>query len=496
MPKEPMRNNYRNQILEVKIEEITKKGYGKGTFVTNSGQQKVVEVPFTTPGDVVRAQVVRKKRDILVCHLEELVSPSSDRILPTCIHFATCGGCVFQHISYEKELAQKEAFVHKCFATLPKDEAIFYPIVPSPAPWRYRNKMEYSFSQNRNKDKFLGLIKNLGRGHVLNVTECYLPNEWFVVALAAVRQWWDEHEGLVAYHPMRNQGALRTLTIREGFRTGDRLIMLTVSGNPEDALTKQQLDSFVASLRAAVEPPEGQGVLSIFLRIQQVAKGSATNFFEMLLYGPDAIQEVLYIQPSLDNPAVPMTFQISPTAFFQPNTLQAEQLYSRILQMANITKDCVLYDLYCGTGTMGICLAPYVKQVIAVEISPEATLDVRANLVLNKVDNVVVITSAVRYILQAENQGAPLPPPDVVVIDPPRPGLDAQALQSLIELCPKKIIYISCNPLTQVANLQLLIEAGYILKSIQPMDQFPQTVHVENIAFLQWKDAEQEDYAL
>ena len=483
-----MKNNYRNRIIEVQIQEYTKKGYGRGKYVNPQGAEKNVEVPCTAPGDIVQARVVSKARDKLLCEIDQIIFPSPDRIVPTCVHFGSCGGCAFQHISYEKELEFKESFVRKCFASLPAEEATFYSIISSPLAWRYRNKMEFSFSQNRAKEKFLGLMKRLGKGKVLNLEECYLTNEWFITALKAVHAWWSESD-IEAYHPMKNSGALRTLTMREGVRTGDRLVMLTVSGNPEDALTKRQLDDFVSCLRLAVEP-ESQGVLSIFLRIQQVAKGMATNFFEMLLYGPDAISEILHIQPFADHPPVETKFQISPTAFFQPNSLQAERLYSRVLQMAELTKDCVVYDLYCGTGTLGICIAPYVKQVISVEISPESTLDARANMKLNSIDNVVVITGAVRHVLQSEAHGAPLPLPDVVLIDPPRPGLDAQALQSLIELKPKKIIYISCNPVTQVENLTDLLNAGYKLHSVQPVDQFPQTVHVENIALLVWEPIE------
>jgi 23S rRNA (uracil1939-C5)-methyltransferase len=481
-----MKNNYKDRIVKVHIQEYSKKGYGKGTYVNPQGAEKNVDVPFTTPGDIVEARVVSKKRGNLLCQIDQIIYPSPERIVPTCIHFGTCGGCTFQHISYEKELEQKEAFVRSSFSSLPDQKAEFHSIIPSPSSWRYRNKMEFSFSQNRQKDKFLGLMMNLGKGKVLNIEECYLANEWMITALKSVRQWWTDST-IEAYHPLRNRGALRTLTLREGFRTGDRLVMLTVSGNPEDALTKRQLDDFVACLKA-IEPENSQ--LSIFLRIQQVAKGMATNFFEMLLYGPDAIKEILYIQPHADRPPVATTFQISPTAFFQPNTLQAERLYSRVIQMAELTKECVVYDLYCGTGTLGICMAPYVKQVISVEISPEATLDARANVGLNAIDNLIVITSAVRHILQAEIHGAPLPLPDVVLIDPPRPGLDAQALQSLIEMKPKKIIYISCNPTTQVQNISQLIEAGYRLHKVQPMDQFPQTIHIENIALLIWDPEE------
>lgn len=341
--------------------------------------------------------------------------------------------------------------------------------------------MEFSFSANKAGEKFLGLMIDSSHGNVLNLTECHLVQGWFIEALKAVRRWWEGSE-LLAYHPYKNTGSLRTLMVRGGLRTDERMIMLTVSGNPEFALHKHQLEGLVLALRSAIEPSGGSGKLSIFMQIQQIAKGRPTEFFEMLLYGPDTIQEILHIKrESAENT---LKFNISPTAFFQPNTSQAERLYSQVIALANIPSDAVVYDLYCGTGTLGICMAQHVKEVIGVELSPEASLDAKANISLNKISNMRIITGAVGEVLSKIYEENVIPPPDVVVVDPPRMGLEPQAIRLLLTLKPSKIAYVSCNPATQSANIKELVAAGYQLESLQPVDQFPQTVHIENIAIL------------
>ncbi len=194
--------------------------------------------------------------------LEELLAPSPQRIAPRCIHFGVCGGCRLQHTSYEDQLQSKEDFVRQCFAPILTEQVDICPIVPCAEPWHYRNKMEYSFSSDAAGEKYLGLVIDSSKGKVFNMSECHLTNPWFVDALKSVKQWWSE-SGLDAYHPYRDTGSLRTLTLREGRRTGDRMAILTVSGNPEYALTKKHLESLVAFLRDAVEPLNSE-FISVF----------------------------------------------------------------------------------------------------------------------------------------------------------------------------------------------------------------------------------------
>lgn len=466
--------------VEININSFSKKGHGLGCVVDTERQ---VEVPFAIPGDKVRARLYRKRGGIFASQLEEIVTPSRLRIAPRCTHFASCGGCRWQQLDYPEQLKIKQKHIESLLDGIVPADVPIRPIIPCTPPWEYRNKMEFTFSSDAAGRKFLGLIMDSSRGKVLNLNECHLVNPWFVDAIKAAREWWHE-SGLLAYHPHSNTGSLRTLTVREGIRTGDRLIMLTVSGNADFSLNKQQLESFTAYMRDAIEPVSADSRLSIFLRIQQACKGVETNFYEMALYGEDHIREILNIQSDPTKDPVQLEFDISPSAFFQPNTRQAEKLYSIGLQLLDIPPQSIVYDLYCGTGTLGICSAKNAKFVVGVEISPESSLDARTNASKNGLDNVKIFTGSVRDVIDEIRKKGDLPLPDIVMLDPPRVGLDAETLQHLAALKPKKLLYISCNPTTQAENLRALRAMGYQITAVQPVDQFPHTVHIENIVVL------------
>lgn len=483
IPIDTMSREKKERLIDVKIDKLSPRGNGLATYDHPAGIQWEIEVPFTLPGDVVRARLLKKRGGVYQSKLEGLLESSPKRIAPKCLHFATCGGCRWQHLSYADQLTQKEAHIRQCFAALLTPELIVHPISPCPTPWEYRNKMEFSFSSNHAGDKFLGLMIDSAKGRVLNLTECHLVHGWFIDTLKAVREWWEDSP-LAAYLAYKNSGTLRTLTLREGIRSGERLAMLTVSGNPDFAINQHQLHRFVETLHRAADPEEGQGVLSIFLRIQQIAKGRPTEFYEMQLDGPDTIQEVLHIQRACGGQTDVLKFNISPTAFFQPNTLQAENIYSLVLQLAKIPSDAVVYDLYCGTGTLGICMAKHVKEVIGVELCAESAHDAKANIKLNDISNMRIITGSVGEVLYQMQQQGDVPPPNAVVVDPPRAGLDAQAIRLLVALKPSTLVYVSCNPTTQAGDIAELVRGGYRLECLQPVDQFPQTIHVENIAIL------------
>lgn len=479
-----MTNRKPQQCADIDISSFSKKGNGIGT--TCDDNHRHVEVPFAIPGDKVRALLQRKRGGVFTSRLEEVITPAPQRIEARCVHFGTCGGCRWQQMDYLEQLTLKQTEIQKIFQPLLPEGVSVSSIIRCDPPWQYRNKMEFTFSSDAAGKNYLGLIIDSSRGKVLNLTECHLVNPWFVEALTATRAWWHE-SGLAAFHPHANKGSLRTLTVREGMRTGDRLVMLTVSGNPEDALNQQQLDSFAAFLRNAIEPISPSSSLCIMLRIQQAIKGKETNFFEMLLYGPDHIREVLNIQSDAREAPTAMTFTVSPSAFFQPNTRQAEKLYSLALQLLEIPPQSVIYDLYCGTGTLGICAAKQAKLVVGIELSPESSLDARTNATKNNLHNVKIFTGTVRDVIHNIRENNTVPLPDVVIVDPPRVGLDADTIKHLAELKPKKLLYVSCNPVTQTDNIKHLKEIGYEITAVQPVDQFPHTVHVENIVVLTHK---------
>lgn len=461
----------KDKIIELKIDALGKNGKGLGHFIDGALQEKVAEVSFAAPGDIWEVEIKRKKSGVYPARGLRMSQASPQRIKPRCVHFGECGGCSLQHIDYQDQLRHKERMVREIYTELLHPELVFMDIIGCDMPWEYRNKMEFSFSQDLKGNRFLGLMLAGARGKVFNLSECHLCAPWFAESLLYVRKWW-ETTSLDAYHPPSNRGALRTLTLREGKTTGDRMAMLTVSGNPEYALHKNDLAGFKALFDEKV---------SLFLRIQQAIKGQPTEFFELHLGGPESIREIVSISLDSQKKMSEVHFAISPSAFFQPNTLSAIKLYRQALNLANLSSEDVVYDLYCGTGTLGLLAARFVKFVLGIELSPESSLDARENAKANKIDNIEILTGAVESLL-AESGRYPLP--SVVLLDPPRAGLDPKAIAHLIALNPPKIVYISCNPDTQFRDIKELVSKGYCLSKLQPVDQFPQTPHIENIALL------------
>lgn len=472
-----MGGRIKQRSIELKITGLSEKGNGIGEFIREDETKWLVEVPFAIPGDHVQTLLLNKRRGVYKGRLEELIAPAQERIQPKCSHFGVCGGCRWQQMDYSKQLEVKDHFLRHLFAHQLTSDVHYYPIMESESPWNYRNKMEFSFSMDKSNTRYLGLVMDSSKGRVFNLTECHLVNSWFASTAEAVRNWWYE-SGLEAYHPFRDTGSLRTLTLREGMRTGDKMVMLTVSGNPDFALKKSQMDNFVSCVRDAIESIDPLCNLSIFLRIHQSQKGVPTNFYEWHLHGPDHIVEKMKIGGK------ELTFKVSPNAFFQPNTAQAEKMVERALELSGIPEDGVVYDLYCGTGTLAICAASKASHVLGVELSRESVLDARENVAANGVNHVEILQGDVGEVLQKIADEKSHPSPDLVMLDPPRSGLGPQAVKLVGELGAPKILYLSCNPKTQVKDIAELQEFGYRLHTLQPVDQFPQTYHLENIAIL------------
>lgn len=462
----------KEQTVVVDVQKLNSHGKGIGSFTAQSGGEFLAEVPFTIPGDQAEASVKRGRSGLYPARLLQITTPSKDSIPARCVHFSQCGGCSFQRLPYHKQGEWKEDKVKKLFQGLLNESIEFRPILSSAEPWQYRNKMEFSFSQDKSGEKYLGMMLAGSRGKVFNLTECHLVSPWFAECLSKVRAWW-ESSSVLAYIPPKNSGTLRTLTLRESKTTGERLAMLTVSGNPEDALHRKDLEAFQALFDEEV---------SVYLRIHQAIKGKPTQFFEMHLKGRESIEERLTIE--LD-PLRKSTvhFSISPSAFFQPNTMQATLLYQEALRLASLNAEDVVYDLYCGTGTLGALASRFVSKVVGIELSPESSLDARESAKANQLHNIEVITGDVGKELQQRRES-----PTVVLLDPPRAGLSLEAVEQVAGFKPPKIVYISCNPETQARDIALFLERGYVLRVLQPVDQFPQTPHIENIALLTFQE--------
>lgn len=380
-------------------------------------------------------------------------------VVPRCFHFGSCGGCKSQDLNYDSQLKEKALAVQDLFAEYFVQNQ---PIVGPENPWHYRNKMEYTFSQDKKGERFLGLIMAKSRGRVATLQECHLTPSWYIEVLQKVHAWWSQ-SSLHAFHARLDKGSLRNLIVRG---SQNKLVMLVVSGNEQYALSKEDVTGFK---QAAMLDKQ----TSVYLCVQKAVKGQVTTFSDEHIAGPQYLLEDMHIHGHA------YTFAISPRAFFQPNTRMAERMYADIVSLLDLRGDEQLLDLYCGIGTIGSVLAAHVKEVIGVEINESAVEDAQRNIALNKINNMQVFAADVGKFLQGYSLGFR---PDVIVVDPPRVGLDDKSIAYINETKPEKLIYVSCNPTSQKENIAAL--SGYQIEKIIPYDQFPHTRHVENIVLL------------
>jgi 23S rRNA (uracil1939-C5)-methyltransferase len=432
----------------VKILSFSKKGYTTSSDVAGT-------IIGAIPQEKVKLLKVSGRGKNALYILEEIIEQSKDRVNPRCAHFGVCGGCSMQHVSYQRQLEEKQKKISNLYP-----DKVVEPIIGMDDPWHYRGKMEYTFSQNKEKEKFLGLIKVKSRGYVENLKECHIVDPWFCQTLNKVREFWI-HSDLEAYNPYKDEGSLQTLTLRKALYTDSKMVILTVSGNSNFALTKKQMEAFVNLLK--------EDNCSIFIDVKCICKGSPTRYYEMHLSGPDFIQEKIGDK----------IFMFSPKSFFQPNPAVAEKFFTTIKEKLDLKGTEKVLDLFSGIGTIGMLLSPYVDHVVAVEIGKEAVCDARANIDYHEIENIEIYSDDVaNFIKTRKDQFIP----DIVIVDPPRSGIGKVAIDFLQELKPQKIVYLSCNPATQKEDIEGLI--SYEISSIHPFDQFPHTPHIENLIFL------------
>lgn len=452
-------------VADVSVQKWNARGWGVGSSLEGSSP---VVIPGSVPGDVCHVELLPKKQGVRMGRLLSVITPSEHRVEPPCPHASTCGGCVWQQLAYEQQLQEKQRMVQEAFYT-----HSVLPIIPAFSVWRYRNKMEYTFAQDKEEQKFLGLIRLASKGRVENIHSCHLSPSWCNEALQAVFAWWQS-TALMAYRPHAGTGSLQTLTLREGKYTQEKLVMLTVSGDPVFAMTKEQISSFVSAVIQCLGP------VCIFLRIKQAIAGVPTQFFEMQLHGPAHFQEKLSIQIGCETKVYQL--KVSPTAFLQPNTEQAQKIYSQAIAMVGAHKRKKILDLYAGTSTLGLVFSSLAEEVLSIELNPYAVFDAEMNREENGVTNLRLWKGDVAQVLLEEKEtfvGA-----DLLLLDPPRTGLSAEALTQILSLQAPEILYISCAPMKQAADCRVLEAAGYSMVQIQPIDQFPHTVHIENITLL------------
>lgn len=422
--------------------EIDTLAYGGRGIARRDGY--VVFINGGLPGDRVRARVGKSKKSYAEASLVELINPGPDRLADTDVHQGEpCPGASWQALPYGTQLAFKEEQVKDALSRIGRLEGFeLDPIVPALEKWRYRNKVEYSFGEQEGQ-LVLGFHPRGRWDQVLDIEDCMLSSEATNRAKNEVLDW-AKSEGLTAYDPHDHRGVLRNLVVREGRRTGQVQTRLVTSVAD---FPKPPVD-----LHTTIDGPSGNtsgptGVL-----------------------GEEVLRERIF----------DLSLQLSHDSFFQTNTEMAEKLYGLAAEFGGLTGSEKLFDLYCGVGTIGLSMAGQADQVWGLEIVPDAIENAKRNAKANNVGNAHFIAANARTGMRPliERAGKP----DVVTIDPPRAGLSAKIVRRLIECEAKRIVYISCNPTTLAPNAAQLVEAGYKLVRVRPVDMFPQTPHIECVA--------------
>jgi len=432
--------------LELEIESLAFGGAGVGR--TNGGY--VVFVDGALPGDRVRAIVHKRKRSYAQARALEVVEPGPDRVAPLADH----PGAPWQVLSYARQLEIKHGQVREALERLGHLEGFeLDPIVPAVQEWRYRNKLEYSFGRGPDGELLCGFHEPGSWERIAHVEDCLLASQAGNAARRQVVEWCASQK-LTAFDRRSHEGLLRNLVIREGRRSGQIQVRL-VTGPGE-------LDT-----EALAQAIDCDGLL--ITRTDALAETTSSGQTE-LLRGVAA----------LDEQVGELNLRISAEAFFQTNTEMAEQLYGVVAARAGLRGWERVYDLFCGTGTIALTLAPRAGQVFGLELIPEAIADAIENAARNEIENVFFYAGDVRLAMRelVERAGRP----DLVVVDPPRAGLSAKVVRRIIEASPKRIIYVSCNPTTLAPNAAQLVEAGWTLQRVSPVDMFPQTPHIECVA--------------
>ena len=447
----------RGDSLELRIESVAHGGAGVGRL-----ERYVVFVDGAFPGELVRAEVQRAKRDYAHARVVEVLEPSPDRVPQRCDHGGQpCPGSPWQELRYERQLELKHELVGDALRRIGRLEGFeLEPIVPAAQAWRYRNKLEYSFGTSEDGTLALGFHRR-GRWDVVDdARDCMLASERSNAVRNLVRDWCAQR-GLAALDRRTRAGFLRNLVVREGRRTGElQARLVTADGQFEH-------EQLCQALLAAFP-----GMDVLWTRTDRRAEATQGGETEVLA-GSAVLHEEL----------CGLRFRISPEAFFQTSTETAEVLYGLARDYARLSGSERVHDLYCGIGTLTLTLALRAGEAWALDVVHEAIADAIENARLNEIDNVRFFAGDVRDALRPLAERAPRP--DVTVVDPPRAGLSQKVVRRLVETNPGRIVYVSCNPTTLAPNARQMVDAGYRLVRLRAVDMFPHTPHIECVALLE-----------
>ena len=439
----------KGEVLELTVDSLAFGGAGVARL-----DGYVVFVADGFPGDRVRAEVEKAKRAYAQARAIEILEPSPDRVPPRAEH----PGAPWQVLPYDRQLEIKQAQVDDALRRIGRlDGFELEPIVPAVQPWRYRNKLEYSFGPGPDGRLVCGFHAPGRWEEIVELTDCWLASETGNAARERVVEW-CRNAGLTAFDRRTREGFLRNLVVRESRRGGELQIRLVTGPGKLDR----------DGLTEAAAPFGGL----LWTQTDSVAETTQAGETE-LLAGSDRLEEEIG----------GMRFQIAANAFFQTNTEMAERLYELAIDYAQPSGTDRVYDLYCGIGTIGLLMAPRAAEGWGLELVEEAIADAIANARLNEVDNARFFAGDVRLAMRELVQEAGRP--HTVMVDPPRSGLSQKVVRRIIEAGPRRIVYVSCNPTTLAPNAAQLVEAGYVLRRVRPVDMFPQTPHIEAVALLE-----------
>ncbi len=446
----------KNQNITLKIDGMTAEGNGVGHF-----DGVAVFVPGSAIGDELEIHIVKVKKNYAFGKILNIIEPSKDRISSDCEVSMKCGGCAYRHISYEAESQIKKQRVEDAFTRIGHFEnPPLLDIVSSKETDHYRNKAQFPIGRDKDGNLEIGFYA-LSSHRIIPCKSCALQPEIFSDILNIVEKWIEKNK-VSTYSEETKNGLLRHIYIRRGHYSKELMLCLVINGKtiPAENELIEELKGKIESFKTLV--------INVNTKDTNVITGEEC----ITLFGEGYITDTL----------CGLTFRISPLSFYQVNPPQAERLYTLGKEYAELSKDDILLDLYCGTGTIGLTMASEVKKLVGVEIIPEAIEDAKKNAKLNGIDNAEFICGdATKAAETLKEQGLS---PSVVLVDPPRKGLTPELIQTIVDMNPRRLVYISCDPATLARDAALIQSLGYALNRATPLDMFPRTAHVESVVLL------------
>lgn len=465
----------KNDIVRLTISDIGTDGEGIGKV-----DGYTLFVKDAVIGDTITARVIKLKKNYGYGRLMEVIEPSKDRVEPVCPVARQCGGCQIQQMSYDAQLDFKRKLVEGNLRRIGGFSDIdVLPVIGMDEPYHYRNKAQYPVGCDKNGNVVIGFYA--GRTHcIIDNQDCAIGARENAKILTAIRDYINENKVSV-YDENTGKGAVRHILIRKGYHTGQVMVCIVVNGESlphEDRLVAKLTGlEFYNGNDGKLDSVKGQAVpniSSVMININRENTNVILGDRCRTLWGKD------YIEDSING----ITFQISPLSFYQVNPVQTEKLYGKALEFAGLTGDEVVWDMYCGIGTISLIMATRAKKVYGVEIVPAAIENAKNNASINGLGNAEFYVGKSEEIApKLAEQGAV---PDVIVVDPPRKGCDEALLDTIVKMQPERVVYVSCDSATLARDLKYLAARGYEVKTVQPVDQFCHTVHVESVILMQY----------